>query len=447
MHLVEPDDSLCPWRDDVLARLLGEPATRAADAVESHVANCADCQRLRAAFTTVAAALRAVPAAPAPDLAEAVLAQTVNARPPLRWLPLAAAAVLTLLAGGLLWRVAGRPSPAVATLEPEAAGEVRVEPATRVAQDVAAPRAAGDDMLQRAVAWLASAQSPQGSWAASTWGAQSNYTVGVSALATLALLSEPSGEGAVAAQAAVQRAVPYLLSQQRADGLFGPAVTGSLYNHALATLALLEAEAAGGVVVPADRRQAALDLLARAQHAEGGWTYLRAPNGRANSSLTVWALLALTRADELDRRTADGAVARGLAWLERTIDDEGRAGYRAAGDHPRGPESLTAAAAVCLLGRPAPARSRLGRVLAQVRDDVARADGAPDFYRTFFQATALRGAGLGDSTELAHLEEQLALLQERGGGAAGSWAATDQWARAGGRVYATAMAVLALRGP
>ena len=304
MHLVEPDDSLCPWRDDVLARLLGEATVRAADAVEAHVASCAECQRLRAEFTAVAAALRAVPAAPAPDLVEAVLAQTVNARPPLRWLPLAAAAALALLAGGLLWRIAGRTSPAVATLEPEAAGEVRVEPATRVAQDGAVPRAAEDDMLQRAVAWLASAQSPQGSWAASTWGAQSNYTVGVSALATLALLSEPSGAGAVAAQAAVQRAVPYLLSQQRADGLFGPAVTGSLYNHALATLALLEAEATGGVAVPADRRQAALDLLARAQHAEGGWTYLRAPNGRANSSLTVWALLALTRAEELDRRAA-----------------------------------------------------------------------------------------------------------------------------------------------
>ena len=447
MHLVEPDDSPCAWREDVLARLLGEPTSRAPDAVEAHGAACAACRRLAADFQQVAAALHSVPSAPAPDLADAVLARTIEARPHRRWLPLAAAAALALLAGGLRWRGAGHASPAVAGVEPEAAAEIRVEPAARVAQGGATPRPAGDDMLGRAVAWLASAQSPQGSWAAATWGAQSNYTVGVSALATLALLSEPPGTGAPAAQAAVQRVVPYLLSQQRADGLFGPAVTGSLYNHALATLALLEAEAAGGVVVPADRRQAALDLLARAQHAEGGWTYLRAPTGRANSSLTVWALLALTRAEELDRRAPDGAVARGLAWLERTIDDEGRAGYRAAGDHPRGPDSLTAAAAVCLLGQPAPDRSRLGRMLAQVRDDVARADGAPDFYRTFFQATALRSAGLGDSTELAQLEEQLALLQERTGGAAGSWAATDQWARAGGRVYATALAVLALRGP
>ena len=432
----------CAWSDEVLAQLLGDAGAHAREEVDAHVAGCAACAQLRADFAHVSSELRSLPPAPAPDLADIVVARTMRAGRFSRWIPLAAAASLFIAVG--LWRAAPH-GLQLGAAEPEAAAEVRVDPVRPSPASPAGGAVDADSAVARAVAWLISTQESQGSWSAAAWGAQSNYTAGVTALAMLAVLSDPQHAATKDAAAVCDRGAAYLLGQQRPDGLIGPAVTGSLYNHALACLALAEAESRRAGRVDREALRRALAVIAAAQHADGGWTYLRAPGGRANSSITVWAVLALARAEELGLRAADDVVPRGLAWIESTISEEGRTGYRAPGDHPRGPESMTAAAAVCLLDQPGRDRERLGRMLQRVRDDVARADGAPDFYRTFFQAAALRAAGLGESPEVAQLETQLQQLQERDGQAVGSWAATDQWARAGGRVYATAMAVLALR--
>ncbi len=445
MNAHDPDTPRCPRADDLLAALLDGGAVCLSTDLEAHVAACPACARLRADFQLVAGRLRALPAAPAPDLAGRVLARTVYAptRRGARPLALAAGLLLALTLGLAAWRIA-RPVVPVVAAGPEAAEEVLRLPATS-APVVSAVRAGGTEgpAVARAVDWLIAAQEPHGEWSAARWGAQPNYTVGVTALGLLALLT--AGPDDQAALPAAGRAAEFLQAQQQADGLFGPVVTGSLYNHALACLALLEVDARAPGRVERGRLLRGLDLLARAQHADGGWSYLRAQDSPANSSLTVWGLLALTRAGELGLRETEEGVARGLAWLERNINEEGRVGYRRAGDFPRGSEALTAAAAVCLIDGPSADSGRLKRVLERVRSDVAGTGDQPDFYRTFFQAVALREAGFQDSAELARVEDRLFALQERSGEAAGSWPTADLWARAGGRVYSTALAVLALQ--
>lgn len=235
----------------------------------------------------------------------------------------------------------------------------------------------------------------------------------------------------------------FLLSQQNADGRFGPDCTASLYNHSLACLALLTLDER--VMASTDALTTGLRLLVEAQQPAGGWSYLRAPQGKANSSLTSWALLALLRARERDLPVSDDAIARGFAWLEQTVNQEGRAGYRRADDFPRGPETLTAATALCLLQDATPDRERLQKMLSHVRADLAQDVQGMDYYRTYFQTAALREAGLHGTDELQQVEARLLALQDTQAPAHGSWPALDLWSRAGGRVYTTAMAVLSLR--
>lgn len=448
--------STCPNHELHAAALAGELTAAERAGYTAHLASCPACRAEAAALRGVADALRAVPQVPAPDLADAVLARTIGAADaaPVAWhRPLALAASLALLAT-TVWLAWPRPdaaAPAYATdlEEPEAARELALAPVPAPRPPPAAPArtAAAPDAgpsVSRALDWLIAAQEADGSWAPQRWGAQANYSVGVTALAMLALLTDETGRDDAAAPA-LHRAVQHLVGRQDGQGLFGPDITGSLYNHALACLALLEVEAQRPGLVPPARLEAALQLLVQAQRDPGGWSYLRARNGKPNTSLTAWVLLALIRADDLGRHEFEPAIMRALAWLDANRNAEGRIGYRRPDDYPHGPETLTAAAALCLLGRPSSYRDQLNGLLRHVREDLAQQEGGLDLYRTFFQASALREAGLGDSPEMKELVARLEQAQQRDGAEAGSWPSDDRWALAGGPVYSTAMAVLALQ--
>jgi hypothetical protein len=448
--------STCPTPELHAAALTGELTAAEQAVYTAHLALCPACRAEATALRGVADALRAVPQVPAPDLADAVLARTIGTADDAHatWhRPFALAASLALLATTvwLAWPRRDATAPVYATdvEEPEAARELAqaTAPAPRTppaAPAGSAPPPAAGPSVTRALDWLISAQEADGSWAPQRWGAQANYSVGVTALAMLALLTDETGRDDTAAPA-LQRAVEYLVGRQDPQGLFGPEITGSLYNHALACLALLEVEAQRPGLVPPTRLEAALQLLARAQRDPGGWSYLRARHGKPNTSLTAWALLALIRADDLGRHEYEPAITRALAWLDANRNAEGRVGYRRPDDYPHGPETLTAAAALCLLGRPSIYRDQLNGLLRHVREDLAQQDGGLDLYRTFFQASALREAGLGDSPEMKELLARLEQAQQRDGTDAGSWPSDDRWALAGGPVYSTAMAVLALQ--
>lgn len=293
--------------------------------------------------------------------------------------------------------------------------------------------------LAMAREWLIRHQHPDGGWE-SIEGRPSSYRVGATSLAMLALMVD-SPDDAVAE--ALRRARDFLVSNRQADGLFGPAITGSAYNHALACLALARLEA----LLPSDRQGAealhrGLSLLARGQHADGGWGYFR-EGAEPNTGVTVWVLEALLEAERAGITGFTKEIERGIAWLERAISTDGRAGYRRAGDFPNGPETLTAAVAACLLKSKRAPSPLVARMIERVRADATHFE-VFDYYRCFFQSAALAAVpeGVGDWESLVATVQS---LQETSGDDAGSWPPIDRWSRAGGRAYSTAMAVLALR--
>ena len=83
-----------------------------------------------------------------------------------------------------------------------------------------------DQNVVKAQDWLAAAQEADGSWQPQRWGGQPNFTVGLTALASLALIG--SDEGALQGPYAdnIRRATEFLLAQQKKSGRFGPTFGG-----------------------------------------------------------------------------------------------------------------------------------------------------------------------------------------------------------------------------
>jgi hypothetical protein len=398
---------------------------------EQHLHECSVCARTLEEFKPLLESLRAIPAESSQDLAPAILAKIPAEawqEKPHRIIFLVffrvAAVFLCLLAGGLL--LLSHKSP-------------------RTIPTIAA-RNENDQFLKNAMAWLLKTQEPNGHWDAAKWGAQKNYTIGITALAlTACMKTDPEIlKGPYAG--AIENGLRYLMAQQNSEGRMGPLNSGTPYNHGLGTLALLEAfEIQERPEWQASIEQA-LAYIQSTQHASGGWGYPRTTDDTGNTSITAWQLQALLKAEQLGWEDTRPSIDRALAWLDRMSDSSGRIGYSRANEFPNGYEALTAAGALCFLNnRRDKSSESLSRILNTVHHAAERSDKL-DYYRNYFLTRALQAEGSEQATLLKTRVQQFVLAsQNRSGEHLGSCEPSDPWSSAGGRVYTTAMAVLSLQ--
>lgn len=133
------------------------------------------------------------------------------------------------------------------------------------------------------------------------------------ALAVLELIRSDAGADKV------KSAVATLEKMQNADGSFGNEGGHSLYNHAFAAFALIEAamlENSG--VTPAIAKSIAYSESAQNEYAL--WDY--APGGCGNDALSVWQLGILAAACDIGWQDSKGTLRRGLAALSRNAQGE-----------------------------------------------------------------------------------------------------------------------------
>ena len=236
-----PAVPVCGWAEELPALLLGELPDERAAKVERHIAGCAACAAQREAFGRVLFRMRAAPAEqPVRDLAPDILARLPAAETLWHrrniWLRAAALLLATVSLGAAYFWNAHRVASfdLASTLPPSS---INPEPSTIISAP--ADRAAS---VAQALAWLERTQEADGHWDTARWGAQRMYSVGLTSLALLALTAD--GHAMTPQQRAVlARGLDWLAAQQDEHGQLGPDGSATMYNHSMATLALLEGAA------------------------------------------------------------------------------------------------------------------------------------------------------------------------------------------------------------
>jgi hypothetical protein len=336
-------------------------------------------------------------------------------------------------------------------------------------------RTAADAVVERGLDFLARAQQPDGRWRLGSFpgaGAADqpklSCDTAATGLAILSFLGAGYDHFGGKHQDTVRRGLEFLLSIQKPDGdLYLPADPLSdscswLYSHGIATMALCEAVGMTGdpLVKPAAAR--ACGFIATSQHpARGGWRYT--PRSDADLSVSGWMLVALRSGRlagvEVDPRT--------FAGVETLLDASSVAGeparylYNSRSPQQR-PSQLSSGCmtAVGTLMRlhtgwsaADPRVQQSARVLAAFKPSYGSAtQKTRDCYLWYYASQVLvhtGGTEWGDWYDA--LADTLERTQERQGPRAGSWDplgdVPDRWGVYGGRIYVTALHLLALEVP
>ncbi len=304
--------------------------------------------------------------------------------------------------------------------------------------------------------FLLAAQDAKGHWESKKYGGWALYDVGVTGLSILALLVDGPGGLAGDRQAAVRRAIDYLVGAQANDGVFGTRASHAfIYNVAFATEAVAEyAVIAGETERLRKSLEQACNFLTRAQSPGAGWRY--DPGGpESDTSVTARVVCALHALRRAGIAVSETSLGNAQSWIDSMADaTSGSIGYNTPGGAPARPESkqetfpceysrsMTAAGALatCYTGVE---RAWLPKSLACIAEMPPQSRYADMYYwqvgaRVYVAATGTVPAGW-----YAALVDAAASCARPDGG----MASCDAWGDDGGRIYASAMTVLALAAP
>lgn len=278
--------------------------------------------------------------------------------------------------------------------------------------------------IQNGLRYLTAHQNEDGSW-----GGQ--HRVAVTALALSAFMVKGYFPERGLHGARLGRGLDFLIRASRVGGGY---MGRSMYEHALATLALSEVwgmSRRGDEIRDALKR--AVEIILRSQNPRGGWRYQPRPRD-ADMSVTVMQIVALSSASEAGILVPDRVIRRAIEYVTSCQDPEsGGFGYQG----PRDPGFARTAAGVTSLLM---CGERSGEPLRRGLDYLRRSRSstfARDkwfYYGHFYAAQAMYQAGDAFYQEwYPHIREALIARQR----ADGSWS----------KDHGTPMAILILGVP
>lgn len=322
--------------------------------------------------------------------------------------------------------------------------------------------------VEAGLAWLAAAQSSDGSWNAQQFGGgtetralgESRYgtgekaDTGVSGLALLAFLSAGHTHLHGKYQTTVSQGLRYLLRAQMPSGdLSGPKQVGNdrgvlnarMYCHSIATLALAEAHVMSGDAAIRDSLIRAAQYSINAQDPRGGgWRYR--PRDPGDMSQFGWQAMALKSVGRSGIAVPGDVTQRMHGFIDSCT--AGRAGglftYRPQEGWPS--ETMTAEGLACrlLIDYPptAAAQQEALTMIMKHRPGVGEDNVYFWYYATLalFQLQDENWRQWNAALKQRLLATQLPVYAQQ----AGSWDPDALWGGYGGRVYSTAMSCLCL---
>ncbi len=300
------------------------------------------------------------------------------------------------------------------------------------------------DRLEQAYDWLQANQTDLGNWTSNNPNAENRYETGLTGLSLLALIDKKTKTDDDFQT--INKAVLWLKNNQDENGRFGPEINNHLYNHGIATYALLKAEP----ILKDEQKaniQKALHFIVENQSSEGGWGYSNEPDS-INTSITVWQLQSLLLAQKISIADNSSTIQKGFEWIKSVSDKNGIPGYRRANDFPYGKQALTAISGLFFqhhkqLGID-PIEARLN-FQSELENFTKRAPEDINYYQCYFMAENLKHFNVKNQAEFENqIRLTLKLKQTQDGQAPGTWNPDDLWGSSGGRTYSTTMALMAL---
>ncbi len=152
--------------------------------------------------------------------------------------------------------------------------------------------------VDKALAYIVSQQEEDGRWDITKTGGAKGHDVAATAFSLLALYGRGERHDEPCKyQDNVKRGLNWLIGQQKVSGdLRGERpLNNAMYDHGIAALALVEAY---GVTKDQELKKnavASIDFIVEAQHEEGGWRYQ--PKQRGDLSVSGWMVMALASAE------------------------------------------------------------------------------------------------------------------------------------------------------
>ncbi len=315
------------------------------------------------------------------------------------------------------------PDPTAEGAVPDAAQMVRVEAA-----------------VDRALQYLAQKQDADGWWPQSVNNGGPNN--GINALCVLAYLGRGHTPNRGPYKATVSRAIRFILSTQDAKGLYasrGPS-HGPMYEHALSTLAMIEAYGSVPSLEMRKSVQRAVDLIVSAQNGEGGWRYNAQP-ADADLSASVMQVVALHAAQNARLNVPQATLDKAQKYVRSCIAPGTGFSYQP-GNGPSCAQSAAGALCMQLLGQFND--KSVTDALATLKSKPFNGNIDPYFYYTCYYAMQAHFQA-GDAQWSAwHPRVRKFLLDTQN--ESGSWPAYGSEANISGSTltYSTAMAAMCL---
>jgi hypothetical protein len=204
--------------------------------------------------------------------------------------------------------------------------------------------------ISRGLDWIANAQSRLGHWSAN----DGRYPTAMTALAGMALLQEGSTTTQGKYAHNVRRAVDYLCSRSRSNGLIGDPTRDDRYTYGHGYSMLFLSQVLGEEEDEARRKELvevltkAVEFCGRAQTDDGGWGYVSAKDGGGfdEGSTTITQVQGLRGCRNAGIPVPNEIIDKAIKYIHKCTMDDGAVQYSSKGGGPR--PAITAAAVACL---------------------------------------------------------------------------------------------------
>lgn len=291
--------------------------------------------------------------------------------------------------------------------------------------------------VDKALAYLATQQQDDGSFGVERYGKH----VGITALAALAFMGHGDLPDRGTYGNVVAKALNFVLTHQMDSGLIASDTShGPMYGHGFATLFLAEAYGMSHDDRCRDALFKAVRLIVGCQNPEGGWRYQPVPT-EADISVTICQVMALRAARNAGIKVPKETIDKAVEYVRKCQNPDGGFRYMLNSGNSAFPRSAAGVATLYYAGIYSDnAIDRgLGYLLAQAPGPDQNTQNTPHyFYGHYYAVQAMYMAGGKYWSEwFPAIRKQLLGKQEADG----------SWEGQAGKPYGTAMACIILQMP